>query len=300
MSKKRVPFTKEEKDFIVENWQSMTDPEMAEKLGRTRGSVKGFRRRNHLIHEKNFFTKNEDQYLIKNYPSTNTEKMAEYLGRSVHSIYARAGLLGLEKDEDFLNSRESGRIMPGECKPGSVATQFKAGHVPHNKGKKGVFYPGCEKSWFKPGNSPHNEEYDGAVRIRQESGGQKYMYIRIAKAEWIPLQHYTWQRENGPIPDGMLLTCKDGNTLNTHPDNWEPITRADLIKRNHDHEKAMSTMMKNKNHPTIHLTDAFVASLLAGGIDDLKQKLLENHKDLIAAARANYKLKRQINQTEKS
>ncbi|MEC9243436.1 MAG: HNH endonuclease signature motif containing protein [Pseudomonadota bacterium] len=41
------------------------------------------------------------------------------------------------------------------------------------------------------------------------------------------LKHrWLWEKENGPVPDGMVLKCRDGNRQNTAPSNWELIPRA--------------------------------------------------------------------------
>jgi hypothetical protein len=42
----------------------------------------------------------------------------------------------------------------------------------------------------------------------------------VLKHRWL------WEREHGPVPDGMCLKVRDGNRQNTDPANWECVPRA--------------------------------------------------------------------------
>ena len=60
-------------------------------------------------------------------------------------------------------------------------------------------------------------------------------YVEISVAETNPhtgyerryvLKHvWLWEKQHGPVPDGMCLKCIDSNRLNTDPSNWELIPR---------------------------------------------------------------------------
>lgn len=107
----------------------------------------------------------------------------------------------------------------------SSATMFVPGQVPPNKGKK---FPGTgNRESFKPGNTPHNTRHDNDITIRTNNQGNSYKYIRLEKGKWEFLQRYNWMNVNGPIPEGLILCCIDGDSLNCDPTNWELKTRAE-------------------------------------------------------------------------
>lgn len=124
---------------------------------------------------------------------------------------------------------------------------FPKGNTPHNKGKPfpvAAINPNCRKGQFKKGDEPHNTRHLGHERVSREG------YVEVSVAETNPhtgysrryvLKHrWLWEQENGPIPDGHCLKCRDGNKANTAPDNWECIPRSLLPRlvggnRHHHH-----------------------------------------------------------------
>lgn len=107
---------------------------------------------------------------------------------------------------------------------------FQAGAVPHNLGKRMPFHANSAATQFKKGNLPHNTRYLGHERVTVAG------YVEISIAETNPhtgfarryvLKHrYLWEREHGPVPNGHVLKCRDGNRLNTDPSNWMLLSRA--------------------------------------------------------------------------
>lgn len=119
--------------------------------------------------------------------------------------------------------------------------QFVKGAVPANKGKAcapdmGGRHPNARKTQFKKGNLPHNTHYLGHERISKDG------YVEISVDEINPrtgyerryvLKHrWLWEKKHGPIPDGMILKCKDSDKTNTDPSNWELVPRAVLARLN--------------------------------------------------------------------
>jgi len=113
---------------------------------------------------------------------------------------------------------------------------FSSGHVPDNKGKKMPFNANSAATQFKKGQSPHNTKHAGHENITK--GG----YVEISVNETNPHTGYgrryvhkhrhIWEKENGPIPDGMCLKCLDGDKTNTALSNWELISRSMLPRLN--------------------------------------------------------------------
>lgn len=114
---------------------------------------------------------------------------------------------------------------------------FVKGNEPHNKGKpcapgKGGNHPNAKKTQFKKGNLPHNTRYLGHERQTKEG----YIEVSVNRTnphtgyerDYVLKHHYLWEQENGPLEDGYILKCLDGNKANTDPANWEPMPRATL------------------------------------------------------------------------
>jgi len=119
---------------------------------------------------------------------------------------------------------------------------FEKGNIPWNKEIKGLHHsPGTE---FKKGNLPANTKYNGCITLRKKDNGEKYYYIRIAKAKWVLYQRYLWEQKHGSIPEGMLIAFKDKNSLNYVLENLEIISRSENMERNRNHKKMAKTMKK--------------------------------------------------------
>jgi hypothetical protein len=140
--------------------------------------------------------------------------------------------------------------------------QFVKGQTPPNKGKKRPYNAASAATQFKNGQLPHNTKYLGHEYIVDG-------YINISVAETNPHTGYErryvhkhrhlWEAKNGPVPDGMVLKCLDGNRLNTDPSNWEPVPRAVLsILNGGPHKRGISY---DAAHPELKPTVMALAKL---------------------------------------
>lgn len=102
--------------------------------------------------------------------------------------------------------------------------RFRKGQECTNRLEKGMHYPGCEKSWFKKGNKPHNQVAVG-TRVVTEDG---YVKIKVAEPNhWLFEHRLVWEEENGPVPEGYVVSFKDGNRLNLDVSNLMLLTEAE-------------------------------------------------------------------------
>lgn len=182
------------------------------------------------------WTVEEDEFLRSKLNVLDWTECANHLNRPVSSVYGRVNKLGLKQSKKFRASLSSKYYSEANAK-----TQFKAGDIPWNKGKKGVIKstPGMQKTQFKKGNLPMNTLSDGVITIRKErqrSGKVTlYKWIRLSKANWIPYHKYLWEKAHGPIPKGYVLSFKDGDTMNCVLENIELITYQENMNRNTIH-----------------------------------------------------------------
>ncbi|MBR1715609.1 MAG: HNH endonuclease [Treponema sp.] len=101
---------------------------------------------------------------------------------------------------------------------------FEKGHIPANKGKKGVWHKGCEKTWFKKGQMPHNHVAVGTEVMTTDG----YLKIKIAEPNVWAFKHIMeWEKYHGEVPEGMLISFKDGDHYNCSIENLMCITRAE-------------------------------------------------------------------------
>ena len=107
--------------------------------------------------------------------------------------------------------------------------RFLPGHVPHNKGKKGIHLsPATE---FKPGNRPVNYMPVGTERINTDG----YAEIKIKDPnKWKPKHRIIWEEANGPIPPGHVIIFADGDKSNIDLDNLLMVSRRELAIMNHE------------------------------------------------------------------
>ncbi|MHB1420737.1 MAG: HNH endonuclease signature motif containing protein [Bacillota bacterium] len=110
---------------------------------------------------------------------------------------------------------------------GCEATQFKKGHVPANKGRKGV--DGWEPTQFKKGHMPQNYKPVGTERVN----GDDYVDIKVADPnKWKGKHIIIWEQNNGPVPKGHVVIFGDGNRRNFEPNNLLLVSRKQLVRLN--------------------------------------------------------------------
>ena len=108
--------------------------------------------------------------------------------------------------------------------------RFKPGHVPFNKGKKGISYKGMEATQFKKGHKPWNYRPIGAERITTKDG---YLEVKVADPnKWRGKHILIWEAANGPVPKGHVVIFGDGNKRNFDINNLLLISRAQLVRLN--------------------------------------------------------------------
>lgn len=167
----------------------------------------------------------EVQFILDNYTTMPIKRLAKKINRSSTFVYSRLKERGL-KVPKYATDRFR------------KESQYKKGRTSHNKGKKQKDYMSKEglervkRTRFKKGSVPHNTLHDGAISIRKDKSGHYYRYIRISKGKWDLLQREVWRITHGPIPKGMIIVFKDGDSMNCNIENLEMISRSENMKRN--------------------------------------------------------------------
>lgn len=243
-----------------------------------------------------FWTEKEIKLLRELFPDNTSKKVAKRLKRSLCSVNGKALALDIEKSDHHKNVTL--KKLAGEYaqRPASKAHRFKKGHVPANKGKKGECAPGCEVSWFKKGHLPKNTLYDGAIRIRidhEDRNGRKQKWIRTSLGKWKELQRFNWEKKYGKIPEGMILRCKNGNTLDCNVNNWRLITKNENCRLNANYKKGALKMREHIRNCEDLKSDKKIAFYLSPR-DKKKMKEYLKNKPLLEVKRLEIKLRRGI------
>jgi hypothetical protein len=105
--------------------------------------------------------------------------------------------------------------------------RFNPGHVPPNKGKKGM--GGWGPTQFKKGQKPHNYMPVGSERVN----GDDYVDIKVADPnKWRGKHILVWEKHNGPVPKGHAIIFGDGNRRNFDINNLILVSRGQLATLN--------------------------------------------------------------------
>lgn len=112
--------------------------------------------------------------------------------------------------------------------------RFKKGNVPANKGTHPPTVGRMGETQFKKGHLPHNTKPIGYERISKDG----YVEVKIAMRRSDVGGHNNfkgkhilmWEKHNGPVPEGYIVTFKDGNKLNTDINNLALLSRAEHLE----------------------------------------------------------------------
>ena len=155
------------------------------------------------------------QFIAENQYMKSAAEMAELFNEHFGTDYMTAVKIKTFRHNHHLNSGRTGR--------------FEKGHIPVNRGTKGLKYPGSEKGWFKKGNVPVNHRPVGSERISVDG----YIEIKVAEPnKWRLKQRVVYEEKYGMIPKGHVLIFLDRNPLNCSLDNLMLIPRSVLSRVN--------------------------------------------------------------------
>lgn len=284
----RKKLTAENYQFIHDNYLKMSGKAMSQIFECDSGVVYRYMRSQGLHVPKELSRKFASSQLVGRTKVTpEQDKLIKKLYLKV-PIKRLARQIGIGDTALILSMKRLNLVVPREIiEQRIIDARIKKGSIPPNKGKKQTDYMSQEQinktiaTRFKKGQTNHNSLYDGCIRLRKphknRPNDKPHLHIRLSKGVWKELQIHNWEKVNGPIPKGNILTCIDGDTLNCDPSNWKLSTRS---------ESAI------QNSGQLHLTDKYVAGLLARS-GKAKAPVDENVRNLILSVPALVEIKRQ-------
>jgi hypothetical protein len=181
------------------------------------------------------WTKAQLRILRREYADATTATLVERTGHTRLSVYQKAQKLGLHKSAEFhADAKRSGRF--DNLSRAGERFRYPKGHVPANKGlRRPGWSPGrMATTQFKKGQKPHTYRFAiGDHRINTDGYiDQKIREDLKGSSNWRPLHRILWEKENGPVPAGHMVSFRDGDKLHCTFENLELITRAENARRN--------------------------------------------------------------------
>jgi len=90
--------------------------------------------------------------------------------------------------------------------------------------QKGYHAPGSEKGWFKKGEPSWNHAEVGDEAWTTDG----YLKVKIAEPnKWRQKHILVWEKHNGPIPEGFMVTFKDQDHANCSIENLALISKSE-------------------------------------------------------------------------
>lgn len=192
---------------------------------------------------RRIWTEQEIDALRRLYPDYSAEIVGKVLGRQPGSVHRKASELGLAKSHAFLQSARSGRIKRGKQHPAMVASQFKPGLRPWNKGTHYVAGGRSAETRFRKGNKPQTTLPLGSYRVNKDGNLQR----KVAEVSgnnskrWRCVAELVWIKAHGPLPPKHIVVFKPGMRTAVLEEitlvRVECISLAENARRNHPRNK---------------------------------------------------------------
>lgn len=166
------------------------------------------------------------EYIETNIPGRSFKELTAMFNQQFGLDLKVSTMISLSDRHGLHNGRDT------KLNKGYEPTQFKKGHVPANKGQKGISYPGMKATQFKKGNKPANWRPLGSERLSKDG----YIEIKVQDGKlnknWRAKHIVIWEEHNGPLPKGHAVIFGDGNNRNFEPDNLILVSRKQLLGLN--------------------------------------------------------------------
>lgn len=231
-------YPQEVHDFVKEHCTKLRDKELARACNEALGTdftaqrMKSFRANHKYCNGKKQWSKEEYwkyqtrypqgmyEYIRDNSWGVSSKEMAERCNEKFGTNWTPTGM------KQF---RQRHGIKSG------VTGWYQKGHPPGTKGKtlEEICKYDPEKlarvrsGQFKKNHIPHNHVPVGTVTVVQ---GDKLIKVRETGEQWERwryLSRVVWEEHNGPIPEGMCISFKDGDNMNCDISNLMMITKSE-------------------------------------------------------------------------
>ncbi len=227
-----IKWPKELDQFVRDNAWHRTDAELAEmaraelKIDISESQMMYYRK-NRRIHNGN------KSGINRNHVRRYSMELVAYI-RSIANGKSRQEIADLanKRFEISLTTAQVKCIITRYHIKTGLDGRFTKGHVPANKGKHQPVRGRMRESWFQKGQKSPNSVPVGTIKERDDG----YVWIKTQEFKgrwnWTQLHKYIWEIAHGDLPDGMIVTFKDGNPRNFAIDNLVMISKEQNVRMN--------------------------------------------------------------------
>lgn len=161
--------------------------------------------------------------------------MHRYTDEQLEYLREIAGGRTREEIRDLFNAKFSVEITLGSLRSTmsrrgikshmqGYRTRYAKENKPWNTGKKGIC-TGWEMTQFKRGNLPPTH-----LQVGSEAEREGILLIKTAEPNvWMRKHIVVWEMHHGTVPDGYVVSFKDGDKMNCVIDNLFLVSRGALI-----------------------------------------------------------------------
>lgn len=169
------------------------------------------------------YTDEEREFILDNYKGIGTKELTKKFNDHFDTDITLSMMKGYKANHK-LDSGLTGR--------------FEKGHVPVNKGTKGVYNVGGNVTSFKKGHVPLNTDPIGTEKLLADG----YVWVKVnnvprapKKVNWKQKNVVIWEHAHGPVPENHVIIFLDGNRENFDLDNLKMISRETNVRLNQNH-----------------------------------------------------------------
>lgn len=195
------------------------------------------------------WTADEDETLRLNWPRFPAFLIAHVLGRPTTSVHRRARHLRLKKAADFY-THPLAALWNGTQEAGSIASRFKPGGVPANKGlRRPGWAPGrMASTQFKAGRLACEARNYVPIGTEKVDLKRKVLMRKVTDdpsvypaKRWRPVHVIVWEAVHGAVPEGHIVVFAPGLktfvAAEISADRLELVTHAENMRRNSYHTR---------------------------------------------------------------
>ncbi len=113
--------------------------------------------------------------------------------------------------------------------------RFEKGHIPVNKGTKGMFNVGGNKTSYQKGNKSWNCDPIGTEKWKSctKRHDEGFLYVKVQDGHkqhnWKQKHRLLWEEAYGKIPEGYKVIFKDGNRHNIVLENLALVSNSQML-----------------------------------------------------------------------
>lgn len=177
------------------------------------------------------YTDDHIKFIADNIPNRPFKELTEMFNERFGMALRVSAMISLADRHGLHNGRDT--RFDNWLDPAGIKYRFPKGHVPANKGKKGISTPGMKATQFKKGHKPANWMPVGSERVNADG----YVDVKVQDGKlqknWKGKHIIVWEENNcRSVPPGYVVIFGDGNRRNFDPENLLLVSRKQLARLN--------------------------------------------------------------------